>query len=169
MVISVCKWFLLPVFILFSGFETMVHPFYASVTEIQHNAREKTLELSCRMFTDDLENTINRLYKMHIDLSAPADSAMIKTLVTHYIEKHLLIKADGKSAILWMAGYEREKGATWFYLQADGISTAQKIEITNSLLYESFPSQMSIMHVTVNGKRKSTQLTNPDKNVLFGF
>ena len=31
------------------------HPFYVSVTEINHNAENHTLEISCKMFGEDLE------------------------------------------------------------------------------------------------------------------
>ena len=32
-----------------------VHPFFVSVTEINHNAGDKNLEISCKIFTDDFE------------------------------------------------------------------------------------------------------------------
>ena len=37
------------------------HPIFVSVTEIEHNAKDKTLEISCKIFTDDLEK-IDRIY-----------------------------------------------------------------------------------------------------------
>ena len=39
------------------------HPFYISITEINHNAKDKTLEISCKMFAEDLEETLNKNYK----------------------------------------------------------------------------------------------------------
>ncbi|MEI8059397.1 MAG: DUF6702 family protein, partial [Ferruginibacter sp.] len=33
------------------------HPLFVSVTEIEHNAKDKTLEISCKIFTDDFENS----------------------------------------------------------------------------------------------------------------
>ena len=46
------KWLFLPVFgsILFAGSQ---HPFHVSVVEINHNAEDKTLEITCKIFTDD--------------------------------------------------------------------------------------------------------------------
>ena len=37
------------------------HPIYVSVTEIEHNAKDKTLEISCKIFTDDFEKTLAQL------------------------------------------------------------------------------------------------------------
>ena len=31
------------------------HPIYVSVTEIQHNVKDKSLEVSCKIFTGDFE------------------------------------------------------------------------------------------------------------------
>ena len=38
----------------------ILHPFYVSVTEINHNAADKTLEISCKMFTEDLEEILEK-------------------------------------------------------------------------------------------------------------
>ena len=31
----------------------ILHPFFISVTEINHNIKDKSLEVSCKIFTDD--------------------------------------------------------------------------------------------------------------------
>ena len=37
-----------------------LHAFHTSLTEIQYNAKEKSLEISIRMFTDDLEAALTK-------------------------------------------------------------------------------------------------------------
>ena len=46
------KWLIL-LWLPFFPSQQDAHPIYVSVTEIEHNAAEKTLEISCRIFTDD--------------------------------------------------------------------------------------------------------------------
>jgi hypothetical protein len=121
------------------------------------------------MFTDDLENTIKRLYKTQIDIISPKDSSQVKNLLADYIRKHLQIKIDGRPVALQLIGFEKEGGAIWSYLQAEGVGAVKKVEIMNDLLYESFDAQISIMHLTVNGQRKSLKLNNPEKNAMFSF
>jgi hypothetical protein len=41
--------------------------------------------------------------------------------------------------------------------------------VTNSILYESYEKQMNLMHLTVNGSRKSSRLNYPDKIANFQF
>ncbi len=40
------------------------HPFYVSVTEISHNAKDKTLEISCKLFSSDFETVLEKWVHM---------------------------------------------------------------------------------------------------------
>ena len=41
-----------------TNFGVNPHPIFVSVTEIEHNAVEKTLEISCKLFVDDFEKSL---------------------------------------------------------------------------------------------------------------
>ena len=45
---------------LMTGFLALLHPFFVGVTEVQHNAKDKTLEVSVKLFAEDLEKTLDR-------------------------------------------------------------------------------------------------------------
>ena len=67
-------------------------------------------------------------------------------------------------------GFERERDAVWSYFEVKQVNTApKKIDIRNDLLYESYDSQINLMHVTVSGNRKSSKLNYPDTNAEFAF
>jgi len=51
----------------------LLHPFYVSVTEIRHNAAQQELQVSSRIFYDDLERTLKTEYKTPVDILHPAD------------------------------------------------------------------------------------------------
>lgn len=143
------------------------HPFFVSVTEIQHNAKESTLEISCKIFTDDFEKTLRQNYYTNVDLLNPKDKPEMDKLVTHYVKKHLQINADGKLLKLQFIGYEKEEEAIWSYFQVKDIATIKKIVVNDNLLFEYKKEQINILHVTVNGIRKSTKLDNPESIVSF--
>ena len=173
MAASLFKWFLAVSGLLYSGSPVRggspVHPLYITVTEINHNAKDRTLEVSCKIFTNDFETVLGKLVNAKVDLTAPKDKKAVEKLISDYIEKHLQLKADGKPAILHYAGSEKETDATWSYFQADGVPTCKKLEITNSLLYDGFEQEINIMHVTVGGERKSNRLNYPDTNAVVEF
>ena len=148
----------------------VVHPLYISVTEINHNAEDKNLEISCKIFADDFEKTLLSVYNKKVDLVAPKNKTEIDQLITGYIKNHLVIKLDGKPVTLEFVGYENENEAVWSYFQVPNTTQApKKIEITNSILYEAYEKQMNMMHVSVGGNRKSSRLNNPDKEAKFEF
>jgi hypothetical protein len=145
------------------------HPLYVSVTEINHNATDKTLEISCKIFTDDLEKTLSNINHKKVDLFTPKDKAETDKQVADYVQKRLVIQVDGKAVALEFVGFERENDAIWSYFQAAVGIAPKKVDIKNNILYEAYEKQLNLMHVTVGGKRKSTRLNYPDTEAKFEF
>jgi hypothetical protein len=177
MAISSCKWllsvilsFLLSLPVRPYGNKVISrHPFYVSVTEIAQNSKENILEISCKMFTNDFESSLEKFSRLKIDLSDPKTKGTADKYISDYISKHLHLKIDNIPVILQWVGMEKEAEATWSYFQVNNVHAIKRIDISNSLLYESFSSEINIMHVSVNGNRKSTKLNNPDTEASFEF
>jgi hypothetical protein len=144
------------------------HPLFISITEIEHNAKEQSVEVTCRIFTDDFENTLKKIYNTKVDLFAD-EHKNANTLIADYINKHLKITADGKALALKFVGYERQKEACWCYFEAAGVAAPKKIAVTNDLLHDYSEKQINMMNVTVNGDRKSYKLNYPEKTASFEF
>jgi len=162
MAASLYKWLLVSIL----GF---FHPFYVSVTEINHNAKEKILEVSCKMFLEDTEKTLEKQLKTPVELTNPKDPKKAQQLVGDYVKKHLQVKIDGKPVTLDFVGYEVEGASLWSYYQVSNIATVHKIDISDNLLYEFDATQISIVHAQAGGNKKSTRVTNPETNISFDF
>lgn len=147
----------------------MLHPFFVSVTSIEHNQKDKTLEISCKLFTDDFEKTLRKHYSSKIDLLDVKQKKFMEPVVDAYIQKHLSIKTDGKVDSLHFLGFEQDGDGIVSYYQVNDIATVKKIEVSNNLLYEYAEQQTGIIHVTVKGVRKSTKLVNPDSIAVIEF
>jgi len=145
------------------------HPYYISVVEVNHNPTDKTLEISCKIFTNDFEATLEKNYKTKVDLVNPSDKAAMDKLITDYIKKHLSFKVDGKQANFSYIGFEKEDEAIYCYFQVDNIPNLKKIDIVNSILHDFSDQQINIIHCTVGGKRQSTKLDYPRTDVSFQF
>jgi hypothetical protein len=162
------KWFFVASLGLYSNAGSL-HPLYVSVTEIEHNAKEKTLEISCKIFTDDFEKTLRNAYHERIDLLDPAKKDAMNKLVNDYVQKHFAISLEGKSAAMRFIGFEQVEEGIYSYYQVEKVNAVKNISITNNILYEYKKEQMGLIHVTVNGTRKSSKLINPDEKVSFTF
>ncbi|HEV7780837.1 MAG TPA: DUF6702 family protein [Chitinophagaceae bacterium] len=168
MVSSVNKWLFIPLLAMVLTSATP-HPFHVSVVEVEHNAADKTLEISCKIFTDDFETTLAKNYNAKVDLINPPNKGAMDSLVKKYIYSHLSLRVNGKPAVFNYVGFENEAEAAYGYIQVDNIASVQKIDITNTILFDKFDDQVSIMHIKVNGNRKSTKLNYPDKEASFSF
>jgi len=145
------------------------HPLHVSVTEINHNAADKTLEISCKLFTDDFEKVLTKNYKTKADLVNPKGKAAMEKLVNDFVLKHLVIRADGKPAPMLYIGFEKDDDVVYSYFRVDNIGSVKKMEITNNLLHEMYTDQVNLMHIIVGGKRKSTRLDYPETKAEFNF
>ncbi len=138
---------------------TSAHPFYVSICEINYNTTSKSLEISLRIFTDDLENALQdwgagKLYLGEVNEIEKADSVL-----EDYIFKVLSIELDQKKTNLEFLGKEVEQELTWIYLEAKNIADFEKISITNRLLFQSLPGQTNLIHVNKHQEIKSLLLT----------
>lgn len=157
-----CKW-LLPVWV------HVFHPFYMSVTEMRHNPQRKTLEVSCRIFTDDLEKALEKYNHTTLDIIQPKNRPAVDSMIARYIGQHLQIKADGKALQLKYLGYKIEEEAAWCFLEAGSLPAVHQINLQNDILYAEHEGQSHMLHAIVNDKRQSTKIDNPKKDAVFKF
>ncbi|MCX6316254.1 MAG: hypothetical protein NTW29_03120 [Bacteroidetes bacterium] len=171
MAASVYKWFLAPFLgmALMAGKPAPKHPFHVSVIEINHNVSEKSLEISCKIFTDDFEKTLARNYNAKVDLINPPNKAAMDSLVKKYIFSHLSLKVNGRPVTLSYVGFENENEAAYGYVEVSNVPSVSNLTVTTNIMYDQFDDQMNIMHITVGGNRKSTKLNYPEKEASFGF
>ncbi|MEC5146735.1 DUF6702 domain-containing protein [Chitinophaga sp. 180180018-2] len=160
--VLLCKWWMILCM-------AAVHPFYASVTEIAHDAGKKELQVSCRIFADDLENTLKAQNKTSFDITRPANRKQVEGYIAAYLSQHLVITMDGKAVPLHFIGYKVEEDAVWSFLEAENVPVPQKVQIKDNLLYERHPTQINMIHVLVGGVRKSTKLDNPKELAVLDF
>ncbi len=146
-----------------------MHPIYVSVVEIEHNVKGKTLEVSCKLFTDDLEKVLRSTYKVPVDLINPKDRPGMDKLINDYVQKHFRIIADNRVLNLKYIGYEQDEEGILSYYEAENVPQVKNMRIFNNLLYEYKPEQMGLVHVTVNGTRKSTKMVNPADQAELQF
>jgi hypothetical protein len=145
------------------------HPFYIAVTEINLNTADKTLEVSCKMFADDLEQILEKNNHAELDISAEKDKAKFDSYIPAYVKHHLSLSVDGKASNLSYIGFEKEKESAYCYFQVENVSSLKKIDISDSILQDFTSDQINIIHVTINGKRQSTKLDYPSTNASFNF
>ena len=157
--------------LLFYAF-TISHRYYFSLSEIKVDTKKKSLELSCKLFTDDIEDALLKLNHIKVDLGSSEKNKLVQQQVEKYLHERFKIVINGIPVVPHLIGFEAENEVTWFYLESTLNSKPTnpvKIKITNSLLYDFLPDQTNLVHLTCDEKEQTEKLTNPDKNILFAF
>lgn len=147
------------------------HPLHLSVVEANHNAEEKTLEITCKIFRDDFEKILKQNFKTRVDLINPPNRSAMEKLVKDYIYQHLRIKLEGKNEKLECLGFEFERGedAVYCYFEIEDLKSIKQLSVSNTILHDLFDDQQNIIHVTVDGNRKSSKLNYPASEASFSF
>lgn len=145
------------------------HPLHVSTTEVNFNAKDKTLEISCRIFSDDFESILAKLYKQKTDLSDTKLKTAMDELVKKYLLSHLQIKANGKAKVMNYIGFEIDHEATNIYLEIEKVPSVKSVEVNDTILYDLFDDQMSIVHIVKGTTRKSTKILYPEKKFAANF
>jgi hypothetical protein len=137
------------------------HPIHVSTSNIEYNNKDNKLEVICTLFTDDFEAILAKQFHVKTDLNNEDMHKDMDALVKKYLDEHLQIKTGVAPLKLNYLGFEINREATDVYFESDKIPVFKKIDINDSILYDLFDDQMSIVHVILNGVRKSEKLNYP--------
>lgn len=155
--------------VLVFGFHSIKHPFYITVVDIKHDAKQQSLNISVKLFTNDIEEALKKTTSKSIDLLNPKNKTEMEIELMNYIKKRLSIMINNKATSIGFIGYEKEEDAIWAYLEIKKVGLTKNIKIDTKLLYDFLPQQSNIIHAEVNGVKKSSKVNNPDSKVEFNF
>jgi len=138
------------------------HPYYVSVTEVEYERRTGELGISCKFFTDDLEEALKGAGDGKADLLG-GDADRNRKRVEAYLQAHFQLSNAGQPLKLAFLGMEHGIDATWCYLEGSGLQAATELRLRSDCFYEIRKEQVHIFHITVDGNRKSRRIVNPER------
>jgi len=145
------------------------HKFYLSLTQIEYNEKNKSIEIIINVFIDDLETTLNKLHDKEFELDTKKELKDADTYFFKYLQNNVKLKIDGKSVSYNYIGKEYDGDVVFFYLEVTDINSVQEIDINNTLLLEHFPDQQNLIKSKVQKKHKSLMLTNKEQSGIIKY
>lgn len=137
------------------------HKFYTSIAHVEYNEQEGKLEVSLRVFADDLERALSVRSGKRVRLDTTKDA---EALALAYLRDSFEVR-DGKGArveLSWV-GWNTENEVVWFYFEAALDSAGARIR--NEIFLSLFENQVN----TVNIKRGDKLRTHVFKRGDAGF
>jgi hypothetical protein len=130
-----------------------VHDFHTSLTEMNYNAKERTFEISMRVFSDDLETALARANNgQKIKLDAPSANPAIERYIR---SKFWFMGADKQRRAFIYVGHETEGDAQWIYLEMPFAEPFRGGLLQQSLLTEVFDDQTNLVNLRVGAQKKT--------------
>lgn len=147
-----------------------IHTFYVSITHIEYNASNDSIEVSMKLFTDDLEEALEERTAQRLYLNTDKEIKKTDQYLQTYIQQHLSIQVDEKDIEIQFLGKEYEDDATWCYLEIKNIGGKfKKLSVQNSILTDTYDGQANLVHCSLEGKKKSLLFRkgSESKNAIF--
>jgi len=137
----------------------LLHSYYVSITQIEYNQYTQSVEISCKIFTDDLEAALEKATGEKMHLGTERENPNAGQYVRQYLKDHLLFELNGKAVQYNFVGKEISGDATWCYLEISGVRELKSLKVSSQLLTEVFETQTNIVHITTGKNKKSLLLS----------
>lgn len=160
------------IFSLLISWFIQLHPIHLSVTEVNYSVKDKTFQITSRIFIDDLELSVRASKKENdLNLLEPGAGRTTNALASEYVLKRMKVTIDGKPVALNFLGSEQEDLVLICYIETPIIKKFKTIGVTNEVIHETHADQSNLVHVTFGGQVKSARLMreNPSENFTFNI
>lgn len=148
---------------------TSEHEFYVSVTQVEFVKEKQSVQITTRIFIDDLEALLQERYDGKIILNISKKEESIDTHIEKYLKSKLRININNAPVSFKFLGKEYEDDIVYCYMEINDIVEISSFNITNLILFDLFEDQQNIVKTNINSKKKSFMLTSYNKEGVLNF
>ena len=143
------------------------HKFYVALYQVNYVPEKKMLQITTRIFVDDLNTSIGKKYQKKINLRSEKETDEDLIFFKKYFNEKFNIKVNGQVKPIHFISKEMEGDVLICYFSIKEIQKINSIEIYNAVITEGNSEQQNIMHFTVMGVKNTLLFTeSTSKGVL---
>jgi hypothetical protein len=155
-------------FISLSSF--VFHKFYVGVYQINYAPEKKMLQITSRIFIDDLNNGVEKKYKIKSNIGTGKETEADIALLKKYLSENFTIKVNGQSKPITFLSKEVESNDVLVcYSRIKDVGKIKSLEISNTILTDWNAEQQNITHVSVLGVKKSVLFTESSRKEVLKY
>ena len=134
------------------------HKFYVSIYQIDFVPEKKRVEITARIFMDDLNLALEQEFKVKTALGEKLETAEDGAFLKKYLAKHIRVSIDGKEKQILFLSKEIDNNVVIVYMKITDIKKFNSFKIQNNALLDLYSDQQNIIQ---------TNFYNNKKNYIF--
>lgn len=127
------------------------HPFYVSIFTVNYDEPSQSLQITIKVFSDDLEEGI----KQSIEKGFKLEAANADKIISEYIDQSFSIFIDEIALKTKFLGIENENDVTYAFLEISNLSPPKQLDFSTTFLTDIFQDQSNIFHFTYGDFKES--------------
>ena len=145
------------------------HKFYVSVTDIDYQSEQKSLQIISRIFVDDFEDVLEARYSIPMILLPNEETKEADKWIERYINQKLNLAIEDEELQLNYLGKRLEDDRIYLYIEVENLSSFNSISVENLILTDLYEEQKNLVHVKNKNKTESKVLTKANSSHTFTF
>ena len=127
------KMWVLFFFLLYSKGTLFAHAYYVSITEININEENSSIEISLKVYIDDFELMLEKNGQEKLFLGDSIEKENADEILYKYIKEHLNIYPNQVEEKYKILGKETVNDAVYIFLEIPIIEKVESIKVQNSI------------------------------------
>lgn len=145
------------------------HKFYVAIYQINYASEKQMLQITARVFVDDLNNALEKKYKKKFYLGAGTESPEDLAALKKYLAENFTMKVNGQSKAMSFLSKEMEGDVLICYLNIRDVAKLKSLEVHNTVLVGWESEQQNIAHFTILGAKESFLFTGSSTKRMLKF
>lgn len=136
------------------------HKFYVAIYQINHAKEKKMLQITARLFIDDINEAIEKKFHKKSYLASDKETPEQVELLKKYLLEKFIIKVNNQQKSMIFVSKETEDNVLICYLKIVDVAKITSLEVENSIIMENHDEQQNIIQTNFNGNKNSLLLTS---------
>ncbi|RUT69360.1 hypothetical protein D0817_16090 [Flavobacterium cupreum] len=146
------------------------HKFYMGVFQVNYVTEKKMVQITSRIFIDDLNNGMEKKYHKKTFVGTDRETQADIDLLKKYLTDNFSVKINGQTKPITFLSKEVESNDVLVcYSRIKDIDPFKTIEISNSVLVDWNAEQQNITHVSAFGIKKSVLFTESSRKEVLKY
>ncbi len=147
------------------------HKFYVSVTNVSYSEKDDAIQITTRIFIDDLDAVLLERYEIEAKLATENESKLADAYLEKYLRKKFQLEINGEKVSYDLIGRKYDNDVCIFFVEVPEInfSSVTSIQIQNEMLTDIFDEQQNVVHFKIKNLKKSFVLLKSDTKGMLNL